>query len=288
MTNFEPRNPVANERPVSGSGESAGTILAASRQRQILDLLAARQEIQVGTLSSELQVSVETIRRDLRMLEEAGKLKRVHGGAVLLRPNEELPYSTRIEALREEKERIAQTCLDHLNLRDDQLVFIGGGSTTLPLARMLARGPRMRFVTNTIDVAYALAATGQHEVVLTGGRLVGDNELLAGYDTLNAVTRRLFDLVVTGTNAVDAQLGFLEYEEPEAHLHQALAQHSRRYVIVADHTKFGRSASFAALPLRAVEMVVTDLAPTPEYQDAFEKAGLRALWPVPPEKNTSS
>ncbi|RWO03296.1 MAG: DeoR/GlpR transcriptional regulator, partial [Mesorhizobium sp.] len=253
---------------------------AASRQRQILDLLAARQEIQVGTLSSELQVSVETIRRDLRGLEETGKLKRVHGGAVLLRPNEELPYSTRMESLRKEKELIARSCLDYLDLREDQLVFVGGGSTTLPLARMLARGPRMRFVTNTIDVAYTLAATGEHDVVLTGGRLLGEYELLAGYDTLNAVTRRLFDLVVTGTNAIDAKLGFLEYEEPEAHLHKALAQHSRRYVVVADHTKFGRSASYAALPLGAVEMVVTDAAPAPEYQRTFEKAGVRAVWPL--------
>ncbi|MDK1494395.1 DeoR/GlpR family DNA-binding transcription regulator [Sinorhizobium sp. 7-81] len=268
----------ATEPAPSASMAEAGTLLAASRHRQILDLLSARQELQVATLSSELQVSVETIRRDLRMLEETGKLKRVHGGAVLLRPNEELPYSTRIESLREEKERIAQICMDHLDLREDQLVFVGGGSTTLPLARKLARAPRMRFVTNAIDVASALAATGQHDVVLTGGRLVADNELLAGYDTLYAVSRRRFDLVVTGTNAIDPGLGFLEYEEPEAHLHQALAQRSQRYVIVADHTKFGRSASYASFPLNTVEMIVTDVAPAAEFRDAFEGAGVRALW----------
>ncbi|MDK1494559.1 DeoR/GlpR family DNA-binding transcription regulator [Sinorhizobium sp. 7-81] len=279
MSNVVSQNPVAGQAPSTGSGESPGTLLAASRHRQILDLLAARQEIQVATLSSELQVSMETIRRDLRMLEETGKLKRVHGGAVLLRANEELPYSTRIESLREEKEWIAQTCLDNLDVREDQLVFVGGGSTTLPLARKLSRGPRMRFVTNAIDIASALAATGQHEVVLTGGRILADHELLAGYDTLSAVSRRLFDLVVTGTNAIDAHLGFLEYEEPEAHLHQALAKHSRRYVIVADHTKFGRTASYASLSLNAAEMLVTDVAPTPEYQTAFERAGLHALWP---------
>lgn len=278
MSNAASQNLSADHTLTSGSSEPLGTLLAASRHRQILDLLAARQEIQVATLSNELQVSVETIRRDLRMLEETGKLKRVHGGAVLLQPNEELPYSTRIESLREEKERIAQTCLDHLDVREDQLVFVGGGSTTLPLARKLARCPKMRFVTNAIDVASALAAIGHHEVVLTGGRMLADHELLAGYDTLNAVTRRQFDLVVTGTNAIDVSLGFLEYEEPEAHLHQALAQNSRRYVIVADHTKFGRSASYAALPMGAVEMVVTDMALAPEYQRAFERVGVRALW----------
>ncbi|WP_018236160.1 DeoR/GlpR family DNA-binding transcription regulator [Ensifer sp. BR816] len=277
MSTVSSQSHVADQTPAPGSNEAFGTVLAASRHRQILDLLATRQEIQVATLANELQVSVETIRRDLRMLEETGKLKRVHGGALLLRPNEELPYATRIESLREEKERIAQTCLENLDVREDQLVFVGGGSTTLPLARKLARGPRMRFVTNAIDVASALVATGQHDVVLTGGR-IADNELLTGYDALNAVSRRLFDLVVTGTNAIDPGLGFLEYDEPEAHLHQVLAQRSRRYVIVADHSKFGRTASYGGLPLSAVELVVTDVAPAPEFREAFERSGVRAVW----------
>ena len=268
-----------NVQEESVGAEASLTKLAASRHRRILDLLSKRLEIQVSALSERLQVSNETVRRDLRVLEQAGKLKRVHGGAVLLRGKEELPYLTRIETLRGEKERIADACHAELALEAGQLVFVGGGSTMLHLAHKLAHSAPARFVTNTIDVAYALAGSGVHEVSLTGGRMHGDHELLVGYDTLSAVTGRVFDLVVTSTNAIDAEIGFLEYEEAEARLHQALERHSRRYVILADHTKFGRTASYAALPIGAIDLIVTDARPAERFVRAFRKARVAIRWP---------
>lgn len=265
---------------LDGSADVAAstTRLAASRHREILDLLAEEKEIQVSLLSERLDVSPETIRRDLRLLEESGKLQRVHGGAVLLRGKEELPYLTRIETLRSEKERMAEILLDRLDYEAGSLIFMGGGSTTLPLARKLAHLPPARFVTNTIDVAYALAGPGQHEVTITGGQIKSDHELLVGFDMLNAVRGRVFDLVITGTNAIDPVLGFLEHEEAEAKLHQVLDEHSRRYIILADHTKFGRSASFAALPLGAIDLLVTDRQLEESMARAFKRADVPAVW----------
>lgn len=280
MTSMEPPSAPLGLGDAGSEPATASTSkLAASRQRQILDLLASSEEIQVTALSDRLRVSPETIRRDLKVLEEAGKLRRVHGGAVLIRGNEERPYLARIGALRAEKERIARLFLESVTLTAEQLVFVGGGSTTLPLAQKLATAPPTRFVTNTIDIAVTLARSGVHEVTLTGGMLHKDHELLTGFDTLGAVGGRVFDLVVTSTNAVDVELGFLEDIESEARLHQLLARHARNYVVLADHTKFGRSARFAALSLAAIDLLVTDAPVGTPYQQAFDQAKVPLRWP---------
>lgn len=276
----EPLQAADLKRPGSDADSDSPTAnrLAATRQRRILDLLETTEEIQVAALSDRWGVSQETIRRDLKALEQAGKLERVYGGAVLRRNLSPEPYPSRIKTLRTEKERIADLCMDAASIEDGQLVFIGGGSTTLPVAERLADGATARFVTNTIDIASALARSGRHEVTLTGGTINYEHELLTGFDTLNAIALRVFDLVITGTNAIDADLGLTEDIELEAQLHRNLSERTRKYIILADHTKFGRRGHFSSLPFTAIESIITDAPPAGPFIRALERSGVRVVW----------
>lgn len=264
------------------SGEDngqSGYQLAISRQRLILEALERSEVLKVSQLTSSLNVSPETIRRDLRNLEREGRLRRVYGGVVAVRDTDVKPYEARTEALRDEKEEIAG-CVSRLGLGGkDKRIFIGGGSTTMSVAKHLAEGPPAIFMSNAIEIAAILNRSGRHEVELTGGKLHKNYELLTGDAVAASAGRHRFDLAITSTNAIDPDLGFLEFFESEAILHRILARHARTYVIVADHSKFGASANHVTFGHAAVSMVVTDREPQPRFCKVFADAGVELHWP---------
>ena len=256
-----------------------GAQLATGRHRFILQALEQAEEVKITTLAAELGVSSETVRRDLRVLEGTGRLKRVHGGATALRGVDVRPYEERASSLVAEKQIIAE-CVTRLNLGGKgQRIFLGGGSTMMPIVQNIAQGAPVNVVTNAVDVATLLNRTGRHEVDLTGGRLNKNYELLTGSAAIESVRRLRFDLAITSTNAIDADLGFLEFFASEAELHRALSIHARTYVIVADHTKFGAVADHVAFGHGAVSIVVTDREPAAEFCARFEDADVQLYWP---------
>ena len=189
------------------------------------------------------------------------------------------PYSERSGLLKAEKEAITQLAMGLDLIVEGQTVFVGGGSTTLPLAQVLADHTPARYVINTIEIAVTLARSGRHDVTLAGGKVHPGHELLSGQQTLEVVSHHVFDLAITGTNAIDLTLGFLDYMESESILHRILARQSRRYVVLADHSKFGRPANYCALPLGAADMVITDRAPPKGFLEAFERGDVETIWP---------
>lgn len=256
-----------------------GQQLAISRQRLILEAFDRADELKVACLVAELNVSPETIRRDLRVLEREGRLKRVYGGAIALRGVDVRPYEERAAVLRSEKEAIA-TCVAGLDLGGKgKRIFLGGGSTTMPVAKIFAQGEPATFMTNAIEIAALLNRSGRHDVELTGGKLRKGYELLTGDAVAASATRYRFDLAITSTNAIDPDLGFLEYFDSEAALHRVLSRHARTYVIVADHSKFGAVADHVTFGHGAVSTVVTDRRPADRFCEAFAGAGVELRWP---------
>lgn len=259
--------------------DALGQQFAISRQRLIIEALERVDELKVANLVAEMNVSPETIRRDLRILEGEGRLKRVYGGAIALRGVDVRPYEERAAALRPEKEAIA-ACVAGLELGGKgKRIFLGGGSTTMPVASYFAQGEPASFMTNAIEIAALLNRSGRHEVELTGGKLHKNYELLTGEAVAASAARYRFDLAITSTNAIDLELGFLEYFESEASLHRVLSRHADTYLIVADHSKFGASADHVTFGHSAVNLVVTDQLPPAGFSEVFAAAGVELHWP---------
>ena len=259
--------------------DDANHQLAVSRQRLIMEALEQSDEIKVTKLVSDLNVSPETIRRDLRVLESKGRLKRVHGGVVALRAAELQTYDERSAVFTAEKQKIAD-CVMALDLAGKgRRIFLGGGSTMLPIAQSLAQSESANFVTNAMDIAATLNRGARHNVEITGGSLVRNFEVLTGEAMTASVARFRYDVAITSTNAIDLSLGFLEYFESEAAVHRILARQARTYVIVADHSKFGAVADHVTFGHAAADMVVTDREPAPEFCRVFAKAGVELHWP---------
>src|SRR5262245_32857915 len=259
-----------------------GATLGAARQQRILAMIAQGEILSVGDLAHQLGVSPETIRRDMRALEEAGGLRRVHGGAAPARAvdlSARRPVAERLAVQREAKTLAARAALPLFE--DGMTVFLGGSSTMLFLAELLTEhGPALSATTNMIDIATTLASGGRCQVTLLGGAVNANTRTLVGPAILEALDRRVFDLAACGASAIDAVHGVLGPTEWHAAIGAALAKRSRRLAFVADAGKFGRSDAHVVRPLDDVDALATDRRPPTEFDDELAAAGIDLLLPA--------
>ena len=256
-----------------------GATLGAARQQRIIAMISRGDIIAVGDLALQFGVSPETIRRDIRALEEAGGLRRVHGGAApagAVDLTARRPVVERLGVEREAKTLAARAALPLFE--DGMNVFLGGSSTMLLLAEALAQqGPALSVTTNMIDIATMLAANGRCKVTLLGGVVNAATRTLTGANTLEALDRQVFDLAVCGASAIDPVHGVLGPSEWHAAIGAALAKRSRRLAFVADSGKFGRGDAYVVQPLGRIDTLATDRRPPPEIDEEIAAAGITLL-----------
>jgi DeoR/GlpR family transcriptional regulator of sugar metabolism len=256
-----------------------GATLGAARQQRIIAMISHGDIIAVGDLALQFGVSPETIRRDIRALEEAGGLRRVHGGAApagSVDLTARRPVVERLDVEREAKTLAARAALPLFE--DGMNVFLGGSSTMLLLAEALAQqGPALSVTTNMIDIATMLAANGRCKVTLLGGVVNAATRTLTGANTLEALDRQVFDLAVCGASAIDPVHGDLGPSEWHAAIGAALAKRSRRLAFVADSGKFGRGDAYVVQPLDRIDTLATDRRPPPEIDEEIAAAGITLL-----------
>ncbi|NEU13667.1 DeoR/GlpR transcriptional regulator [Methylobacterium sp. BTF04] len=242
-------------------------MLTDHRHQEILSRLHAAGRVGVSDVAAFLKVSEETIRRDLRVLEERGLVRRIHGGAVPPRLDQERPLLERGKVNTREKARVA--VLGEGLVRDGMSLFLDTGTTTLALARRLT-GRNLTITTNSVDIALLLGG-GPARINLTPGTLRSVDNALVGYETVAYARRYVFDIAFMGIAACDLDHGWMDHEEHESVLRRVLKDQSRRAVLLADSRKFGRQANLCTFGLGDALSVVTDRPPPRLFQDAFDR-----------------
>jgi DeoR family fructose operon transcriptional repressor len=227
------------------------------RQQWIVEHARSVGRVEVANLSDELDVTTETIRRDLKVLERHGLLRRVHGGAI---PVERLGFepglATRDAVLTAEKERIAKAALAELPAEGS--ILLDAGTTTARLADALPVDRELVVLTNGLPIAMALSSRPNLTVLLIGGRVRG--RTLAAVDSwaLAALADSYVDVAFLGTNGVSVERGLTTPDTTEAAVKRAMVSASRRVVLLADHTKVGNDHLAKFANLEDVDVMVTD------------------------------
>ncbi|HHY68375.1 MAG TPA: DeoR/GlpR transcriptional regulator [Alicyclobacillus sp.] len=247
-------------------------------QEQRFDLIRRHLEehgsLAVQDLIQLLGVSRETVRRDLRQMEQKGLLTKVHGGAVLKQVGEEPSYEVRTVSHRAEKQAIGRAALSLIAPGDT--IYLDAGTTMLEFAKVLRPAGSLTVFTNSITVAATLAATSA-KVYVTGG-LLRDGEMSLSGAIANHVTENFFvDTAFISAGGITIEHGVTDYHVEEAELRRIIVERAARAVVLADHSKFGVTAFTRVVPLTAVDVIVTDAGLPEEETEAIRALGVEVI-----------
>ncbi|MGP2442291.1 DeoR/GlpR family DNA-binding transcription regulator [Streptomyces sp. JW3] len=233
-----------------------GTRSAEERQREIV--LAARSagSVDVTALAAELGVAKETVRRDLRALEDHGLVRRTHGGAY---PVESAGFETTL-AVRAtshvpEKRRVAAAAAELLG--DAETVFVDEGFTPQLIAEALPTDRPLTVVTASLPVAGALAGRGDTSVLLLGGRVRSGTLATVDHWTTRMLAGFVLDLAFIGANGISREHGLTTPDPAVSEVKAQAVRAARRTVFAGVHTKFGAVSFCRFAEIGALEAIVT-------------------------------
>jgi DeoR family transcriptional regulator, fructose operon transcriptional repressor len=245
---------------------------APERQQEILRLAQQRGRVEVLSLAREFQVTAETVRRDLKALDRAGAIRRVHGGAIPAgRLDFEPDLDEREASAPGEKDRIARAALDELP--PDGSVLLDAGSTTARLAASVPVDAAFTVVTHALPLAARLADHPGIDLHIVGGRVrhrtraAVDAWALRTYGEINA------DLLFLATNGFSVEGGLTTPDLAEAAVKRTLIAAARRVVLLADSSKYGHEHFARFGGLDDVDLVITDTALDADDARAVESKG---------------
>ncbi|WP_024877415.1 DeoR/GlpR family DNA-binding transcription regulator [Saccharomonospora piscinae] len=247
-------------------------MLASQRRSRILEEIRRSGAVRVSTLVDRLGVSDMTVRRDLEVLAQQGQVQKVHGGAVLPggRSTEEPGFAAKSNRENDEKLAIAAEAVRLVE--PGMAVGVSAGTTTWTFARLLRDLPDITVVTNSVQVAdlFSRQPRTDQTVVLTGG-IRTPSEALVGPFAVSAIRSVNLDIMFMGVHGMDVRNGFTTPNLMEAETDRAFVEASRRFVVLADHTKYGVLGISTIADIDAADVLVTDSGLAAETREALRE-----------------
>jgi DeoR family fructose operon transcriptional repressor len=234
-------------------------VYAEERQEAIAALVISRGRASVAELAKAYDVTTETVRRDLAVLDKAGVVRRVHGGAVpvralhLVEPGVGERESTRADY----KDAIAAAATEFFPLSGAS-VLLDAGTTTARIAALVPTDRELVVVTNSVPIAARLAAFSSVSLQLLGGRVRGITQAAVGEQALRVLDTMRVDIAFIGTNAISARHGLSTPDGEEAAVKRAMVRCANYVVVAADSTKIGREDFVSFAPISSVDTLITD------------------------------
>ena len=244
----------------------------AVRRKQICELIARRGECSIEELIERFGVSGMTVRRDLQLLADQGKVIRTHGGAAMAeRISFEFEFLNRVRENHAAKEAIAACAASQI--KDGESVILDSGTTTLELAKQLRGRRGLTVITSSLPIAAQLQYDQGIEVLLLGGRLRPSSPDLAGALTESNLETLRADAGFLGADAIDRH-GAVYQASPElARMLAKMAASARRVFVVADGSKLGKTALCRFGRLSDWAALITDASADRSVLASLKKAG---------------
>ena len=241
------------------------------RKAYLLELLERDGRVEAKLVAEELGLSDDTIRRDLRELAAAGKLQRVHGGALPKSPADaDLP--ARHEIASESKRAIGKVAAELI--KPDQVVIIDGGTTALQIIKHLSRDMSITVVTHSPTIAVALESYPLINVIVIGGVLFRHSMVSVGAAAIESMSHVRADTYFMGVTGVDVDAGLSTGDLEEAHIKKSLSQRAADTIVLASSEKLKVASSYVVMPLQEASGIVLDGTTSQSFKKSMHKAGL--------------
>ncbi|MDD3795475.1 MAG: DeoR/GlpR family DNA-binding transcription regulator [Lachnospiraceae bacterium] len=228
---------------------------AKERQARILQLLADNGTMKMMELADYFQVSRETIRRDLIVLNQEGTAKKWFGGAVPVQNFDIPPIDFRSVEMQEEKRRIAEECLKHLS--EKSVLFLDTGSTALCIARLLAACCGHTIITNSIPAVNTLLGS-ENQIIMTGGSVDSAVMSVTGMQTAEFLEHVKVDLAFLGSSGFDRHQGPTGNSFEDAQIKKIALRNARTTIVAADSRKADYSSLIQYAGWKDIDYLITD------------------------------
>lgn len=246
-------------------------MLTQQRKQRILQLLQLNGQIIAKELSRELNLSEDTIRRDLRELAAEGLLQRVHGGALPASPAMG-DFNARLNVATDEKKAIGRAAA--LMVRPGQVVILDGGTTAQQIARHFPPELRATVITHSPTIAVELVSHPQIEVVLIGGKLFKHSVVSIGAAAIEAISRIHADIYFMGVTGIHPEIGLSTGDLEEAHIKRALSASAAETIVMASSEKLNAASPYVIAPITEASGMIVAQFVSPEITAIYEMLGI--------------
>lgn len=231
-------------------------MLPSERQKKFLDLLTDKEVVTIPELVNTFQVSIETVRRDLAILEKQNKIEKVYGGAKIKTSNfAESSMETRMSNKLLLKGSMGKKCSDFIE--DGDCIFIDSGSTTYHIAKHLSNKKDLTIITNSIPVVNELMDSN-FEIIIIGGKIRHSEQSVVTYDYMFNFGQLNILKSFICTSGITLENGISDYNMQEAVTRKIIIERSKEVYVVADSSKFDKDTTINIAPLEKIDYIITD------------------------------
>jgi len=250
-------------------------MLLTPRHSEIIQLAKDHGRVLVEELAGHFQVTPQTIRKDLNDLCDQRLLTRIHGGALFPSGIENLQYESRRKIAADEKDAIGNAAARLIP--DNASLFVNIGTTTEAVSKALLDHKGLMVITNNINVANRMRVYPSIEVVIAGGVVRGSDGGIVGEAAVDFIRQFKVDYAVIGVSAIDHDGALLDFDYREVKVAQAIIANARHVILVADKTKFERTAPVRIGHLNQVNTFITDRCDIPAVRRMLQEAEVELI-----------
>ncbi len=248
-------------------------MLKKERQAYILHQVSLHNSVLSADLSSSINVSEDTIRRDLNELAESGKVIKVHGGALSKSFNS---FYLRSDVYNvDSKQVVAEKAVSLI--QDGMFILTGGGTTIVEMARLLPESLKATFFTGSIPAAYEYAQHPNIEVIFIGDKIAKKSQIAVGGEAISRIKHIKADLCFLGINAIDLEHGITDNDWDIVQLKKAMIEASSRTVVMSISEKLNSHQRIRVCGIEEIDILITELDPADKILDPFRFTGLTIL-----------
>jgi len=255
------------------------------RKDYILERIYRNGHVLVKGLAAEMSISEATVRRDLKTMADAQELELIYGGATLKRNTD---FSFRSENIRnvEAKRRVGELAVNLIH--DGDQIFLDSGTTTFLMAGLLKGKRSLSVIANSIRLAEELSGIPDANIIMLGGQYRADRMDTVGPLAMEAMEQLRGYRAFIGADGVSMDFGLAASDIESSHLYRLVVRHARETILVLDHTKFEAPSLYKIVDWESVNTVVTDQAPTPDWQEFLKEKKVSLVTPELQRGNSES
>lgn len=252
-------------------------MLAIERRNAILSKLYLDGKVIVSELSTEFDVTEETIRRDLEKLDKEGLAQKTYGGAVLVQNfSTDLPHSVRKKANVQAKQKIAERVSTLFN--DGDCIMVDSSSTALLVLNYIKNLKNITLITNSVEALIELSDKEDWNVFSTGGKLKRGSLSLVGPQAEKTIRAFHVDYAVCSSKGLDMNRGITDSNEKDSEMKQAIFESAETKILLVDSSKFDKISLIKVGDVTNVDIIATDTEPSANWQEYLKSKKIELMY----------